>query len=304
MAHVTILMAVHEPGPELAEQLASFSAQTHRDWRLIASDDSKTASARAALDLFEAERHQVLTVQGPGQGPGPNFQFLLHQIDLDAPGFLAFSDQDDVWFPEKLERAIKALKAEEGPALYCSRSLVTGPSLDAPRLSPPRPRPLGFHNALVQNVAAGNTIMLNPAAAQLAQEAAVEAGPILKFDWWLYQLMSACGARLIHDDHPTLCYRQHGRNAEGENRSTRAKADRLRRFLQGDWRRWTKAQLTALTGSRHRFTPENRDLFDAFVRMRQAPLPSRMMKFARLGLYRQSRAGTVAIWIGALFRLI
>lgn len=304
MARVTILMAVHEPGPELAEQLASFATQTHRDWRLIASDDSKTASARAALDRFEAEGHSVLMVQGPGQGPGPNFQFLLHQIDPVSSDFLAFSDQDDVWFPEKLERAIKALKAEEGPALYCSRSLVTGPSLENPRLSPSRPRPLGFRNALVQNIAAGNTIMLNPEAARLAREAAAEAGPILKFDWWLYQLLSACGARLIHDDHPTLYYRQHGRNAEGENRSTRAKADRLRRFLKGEWRDWTEAQLTALTESRHRFTPENQRVFDAFVRMRQARLPSRIMQFARLGLYRQSRAGTVAIWIGALFRLI
>lgn len=304
MARVTILMAVHEPGPELAEQLASFSAQTHRDWHLIVSDDSRTASARAALDRFEAEGHSVITVQGPGQGPGPNFQFLLQHTDANARDFIAFSDQDDVWFPEKLERALLALKAEDCPALYCSRSLVTGASLEDPQPSPPRPRPLGFHNALVQNVAAGNTIVLNPAAARLAREAAAEAGPILKFDWWLYQVLSACGAALIHDDRPTLYYRQHGGNAEGENLSAQARVSRLRRFLKGEWRNWTDAQLRALAASRHRFTPENRVLFDRFVRIRQAPLPSRFTQFARLGLYRQSRAGTVAIWFGALFRLI
>ncbi|KEO54393.1 glycosyltransferase [Thioclava pacifica] len=304
MGRVTILMAVHEPGPDIADQLASISAQSHADWQLIVGDDSSGQSAREALDRFEAQGHKVHRHSGPKAGAGPNFQSLLIKTDPNSADFVAFSDQDDIWFPEKLAWALSELRDADGPALYCSRSLVTGAELQKSHPSPPRPRPLGFRNALVQNVAAGNTIVLNPAAARLAREAAAEAGPILKFDWWLYQLMSACDARLIHDDRPTLYYRQHGRNAEGENLSARARISRLSRFLQGEWRDWTEAQLAELAASRHRFTPENRSVFDDFVRMRQAPLPSRIVQFARLGLYRQSRAGTVAIWIGALFRLI
>ncbi|KFE35136.1 glycosyltransferase [Thioclava atlantica] len=305
MARVTILMAICRPGPELAEQLASLAAQTHRDWRLIVSDDGSDAAARDLLADFATTGHDVAVFDGPRRGAGANFHsLLLRARELGAQGYLAFSDQDDVWLPEKLERAVAALDGQGGPALYCSRTFVTRADLSDPRPSAPRPRPLGFRNALVQNVAAGNTIVLNPASAALVVEAAAESEAIHKHDWWIYQLLSGIGATLIHDDRPSLYYRQHAGNAEGANLSLGAKLDRLRRLRRGEWRDWTGRALAALEPARHRMTPENRALLDAFVAMRDAPLPGRLTQFARLRLYRQSRAGTVALWIATLFRLI
>ena len=89
--------------------------------------------------------------------------------------WMAFSDQDDVWLPDRLARGVAALGGHSGPALYCSRTWITDERLESRRLSAPRPRSLGFRNALVQNVASGNTILLNAAAADLVRDAAAEA---------------------------------------------------------------------------------------------------------------------------------
>ena len=43
----------------------------------------------------------------------------------------AFCDQDDVWLPDKLQRAIQALATVEGdvPAIYCSRQQLVDRAL-------------------------------------------------------------------------------------------------------------------------------------------------------------------------------
>ncbi len=302
MARVTILMAIRDPGPELRDQLESLAAQTHRDWRLIVGDDSRSDAAR---DLFAefARNHDVQIVRGPRTGVGGNFLSLLRGIDSAQQDYIAFCDQDDVWLPDRLARGISSLGEEEA-ALYCSRTWVCNADLENQSLSARHSRPPGFRNALVQNIAAGNTILLNPAGAELAISAARELRVAPRHDWWLYQLFTGCGARVTYDAEPTLLYRQHGGNAEGANVTLRTKLSRLGRMLSGDWRCWIDDQCAALTASAHRFTPENRAVFDRFNRMRDAAFSTRLKEFARLRLYRQSRAATLALWIGAVFRRI
>ncbi|WP_255266550.1 glycosyltransferase [Thioclava sp. ES.031] len=299
---MTILMATRDPGPELRDQLESLAAQTHRDWLLIVGDDSQSDVAR---DLFAefARSHDVQIVRGPRTSAGGNFLSLLRGIDSGQQDFIAFCDQDDVWLPDRLARGISSLGEGEA-ALYCSRTWVCNADLEDKRLSIRHTRPPSFRNALVQNIAAGNTILLNPAGAELAISAARELQAAPRHDWWLYQLFTGCGARVTNDAEPTVLYRQHGGNAEGANVKMRAKISRLGRMLSGDWRCWIDEQCAALTASAHRFTPENRAIFDRFVRMREAAFATRLKEFARLRLYRQSRAATLVLWIGAVFRRI
>lgn len=302
MARVTILMATRDPGPELRDQLESLAAQTHRDWRLIVGDDSRSDAARDVLAEL-ARSHDVQIVRGPRTSAGGNFLSLLRGIDSAQQDYISFCDQDDVWLPDRLARGIAAL-GEGGPALYCSRTWVCNADLEDQHLSVRHTRPPSFRNALVQNIAAGNTILLNPVGAELAISAAHELRSTPRHDWWLYQLFTGCGARIFYDVEPTLLYRQHGGNAEGANITMRAKLSRLGCMLSGDWRCWIDDQCAALTASAHRFTPGNRAVFDRFKRMRDATFPARLKELARLRLYRQSRAATLALWIGAVFRRI
>lgn len=301
MVEITILMAVYNGASHLHEQMASFAMQTGVTWRLIASDDGSTDDSVAIIDRFAGHYPgQVTRVDGPQRGAGANFLHLLHAVPDDTP-LVALSDQDDVWLPEKLSRAARALEsAGEGPALYCSRTQICDDALTTTGESRRFPRPASFRNALVQNMAPGNTIVLNRAALDLARAAAAEAGEIVIHDWWLYQLLTGVGGTVIHDPRPGLLYRQHNRNVMGSPAGLRAKLARARMLMRGGYRDWNSTNIAALQGSAHRLTRRNRVTLRSFAQMRDQAVLPRMAWFAKSGIHRQSRIGQAALWVAML----
>lgn len=297
---VTVLLATRQGAPVVGAQLASIAAQTHRDWQLIVSDDGSTDETRAVVTRFMDSRPhgQVRLVDGPEQGSARNFLYLL---GLAPKGMMAFCDQDDVWFPGKLARAVAALSDCTGPAHYAARTVITDAELNPIGNSRHFRRPLGFRNALVQAVMAGNTAVFNAEAVAVLQDCAATLGEvrIKAHDWWAYQITAGIGATLIHDPEPALLYRQHAGNLLGRNDTLPAMGHRLVRLLSGEYGRWLDGNLAALHPVRDRLLPENRLLLDRFARARRLPGPRAALAMRRLGLYRQTRAGTAALMAAA-----
>lgn len=218
---IAILLSTFEGEPYLGEQLASFLAQTHRDWMLYWRDDGSSDGTVAMLDAFAqgpaAGRVVPLPVPEGRRGAIESFMRLLREAlamepDLEA---LAFADQDDVWLPEKLARGRDALALvpAQTPALYCARQVLVDERLRRIGVSFPISQEPGFPAALAQNVATGCTVMLNRAAGALI--AASEPPPSTMHDWWSYLLVAAAGGRLLPDDTPVVLYRQHASNLVG-----------------------------------------------------------------------------------------
>ena len=236
---VCILMGLYNGAADLSAQLQSYADQTHQAWDLVVSDDG---SADAGPDMVKAfagrvapAGNRVDLVAGPGRGSVANFLSLIAQAPSSVK-WLALSDQDDVWLPDRLARGIACLSAlpPGEPALFCSGTWITDASLGNRRPSARFDRPPGFRNALVQNIASGNTILLNRAAAGLAREAAPAATEIPGLpahDWWLYQLVTGAGGSVIRDAEPTLLYRQHGRNLLVIQRRTMPRHHRVSSML-------------------------------------------------------------------------
>ncbi|TCK99872.1 glycosyltransferase involved in cell wall biosynthesis [Shimia isoporae] len=303
--HIGILLATYNGADCLQEQLDSLDAQSHTDWQLLVSDDGSTDETLNILDNFGAS-HPVTIFKGRGNGAAANFMSLLARAEdnLPAGSWIAFCDQDDVWLSDKLARSVAAVSDEitEGPALYCSRTWVVDENLKGRTLSAARPRPPSFLNALAQNIAAGNTILLNGAAARLAMEAARETSDVVMHDWWAYQIVTGAGGLVVHDDTPTLLYRQHAGNEVGANNGLRAKLNRLMRMIRGDFKEWNDINVIALAASRHRFTPQAQADLDRFTKLRKAPLLRRLSELKDLGIYRQSKASNVALFVAAFIR--
>lgn len=299
--HVTILMAVRNGAALLPEQLDSFARQQHRNWSLLAGDDGSTDDSRAVLERFAEAGHDVRIIEGPRRGAWANFLRLVQALPEHAPAgtWVAFSDQDDVWLPERLSRGLAQLPADGPPALYCSRTWITDVGLRGRRLSAPRPRPPSFRNALVQNIASGNTILLNPAAVRLLVAASKEPEELVVHDWWVYLLITGAGGVVVHDDTPTILYRQHSGNQIGANDGMRARLRRAGMILDGTFRSWHDANIDALRRSAHRLTAENRQILDEFAALRGCWAGARVSRLARLGLYRQSRLSSLALWVAA-----
>jgi hypothetical protein len=254
------------------------------------------------IERWRQKGRKIAVQAGPQQGFAANFMSLLRALPVE-PGFVALCDQDDHWLPDKLARAVSALSEvpPEKPALYCARSVITDENLRDPRLSPRFHRPATMRNALVQNIVAGNSVVLNPAAAALARDAANEAfevGPPISHDWWLYQIICAVGGVVIFDPSPGLLYRQHGANAVGANRGLRAGLHRVRQVLTGAFGKWCASNLEVLSASMHRFTPQAQRELHLLRQIQSRSLFRRLRALMRLRPYRQSLFGTITI-VGA-----
>ena len=299
--HVTILLATLNGARFLQAQLESYRAQTHRDWSLIASDDGSDDGTIAILQAFQRDNPDrlVTVLRGPGKGSAQNFLSLLRAAG--PADLVAFSDQDDVWLPGKLDRAVGGLHGHVRPTLYCSRTAVTGPSLEPIGTSPDFARAPGFANALVQHIAGGNTMVLNRAALDMLQPASLLASRTVSHDWWCYQMVTGAGGRVLFDRRPGLCYRQHGRNQIGANRGWRARLARLQGlFFERRFSGWMDENCAALSAAEAWLEPGARRRLRRVVAARRSRLPGRILGLLRAGVYRQGRCGTAALWLAAL----
>lgn len=299
---VTIVLALHNGARYLSEQLNSIAQQTHRNWSLIIHDDaSRDTGATMAAAFASTLPNRDITVARRAEWLGAS-QTFLRLISAAPPGAIAFADQDDVWLPTKLSRAMEALSRipERVPALYCSRTIVCDAALNRKRLSPGFRRPPSFGNALVQNIAAGNTIVLNPMAARIMRAGAATRADVVAHDWYCYQLITGAGGQVIFDQKPGLYYRQHAQNHVGANHGPLARAQRLAAVAQGQLTAWADANVRALNAVLPLLTPNNRRTLAAFEAARTLPPWRRLEALRRLGVYRQTRATDAVLRLAAL----
>ncbi|WP_343079913.1 glycosyltransferase family 2 protein [Ostreiculturibacter nitratireducens] len=297
--HVHILMCTRNGARFLEEQLASFLTQSHADWSLWVSDDGSDDATLTILEDFRSANpsRAVHVFSGPGRGSGANFLSLLGTNGPPA-GHVALSDQDDVWLPDRLERALDrlALCRLGAPAIYGGTTIEVRADLTRlPSVRRRRKTP-SFANALIQNTLPGNTILMNPRAYSLVREAARKAAEVPHHDWWLYALMTGIGAEITFDDKPTVLYRQHGGNSVGAHRGMGATLQRFAILASSRYGGWLRANAAALAADGLPLTSENATLLREFRSALDAPAPQRLARLGRLGIRRQSGFGTACIY--------
>ncbi|MCV2865288.1 glycosyltransferase family 2 protein [Albidovulum sediminicola] len=300
-AHVAILLATYNGARYLHAQLDSIAAQDHGDWSLHVSDDGSQDRTHEIVAEF-ARAHpdrKIVWRMGPGRGSTVNFLSLLRDTGIKADHF-AFADQDDVWLPGKLRRAVEALaRHPDDAALYGSRSWIADADLTIRGMSPLPRRAPAFRNALVQSFAGGNTMVLNAKARALARRAGPADGAVCH-DWWLYQLVSGAGGQVLYDPVPSLLYRQHEANQIGANLSLPARLRRLSFLLRGKFAAWNGANTAELKRAASILTPESRDCLEAFLRLRGDRGLRALRQLRAAGLFRQSRAGDLSLALATM----
>lgn len=298
---VAILMCTYNGAAYLREQLDSFESQTLVDWTLYVSDDSSTDETLGILTEYRRRwgEHKLVVFEGPCQGFGKNFMSLVRRPEAQAR-YYAFSDQDDIWFSDKLERSVNCLDAVTvlKPAMYCSRTRLVDPTGKVIGLSPLFSRPPSFRNALVQSLAGANTMLINNAARNLLLHVEEDA-TIVAHDWLTYIIVTACGGQTIYDAEPTLNYRQHSGNLIGANVSLAARIARVRRMLSGRFAEWNDINIQILQTISAYTTDDARSAMARFDAGRHGNLPGRLRGLRRSGVYRQTIPGRISLLLAA-----
>ncbi len=110
MVRTQILLATYNGERFLEEQLASILNQTYTDWEILARDDGSTDRTTEILSAFK-EKHpdkiNIIEDNDKNLGACYNFTKLMEASTADI---ICFSDQDDIWHPDKMKVSIKHLE--------------------------------------------------------------------------------------------------------------------------------------------------------------------------------------------------
>lgn len=216
MEKVQILMSTYNGEKYLEEQLDSILNQTYADIEILVRDDGSSDGTVAILQKYADEYENVAFYTGTNVGTIGSFFDVLCMSD-DRAVFFAFADQDDVWLPEKIERAVMTLKKRnaEVPLLYCSDTYLTDAHLNIIKKDDKMPRP-SWGNALVQNICTGCTAVINKRLRDIVKN--TRPKQIVMHDWWLYLTAELYG-EVVYDNGAYIKYRQHGNNVHGAKTS-------------------------------------------------------------------------------------
>jgi glycosyltransferase involved in cell wall biosynthesis len=304
--HVVILLATKNGADYLAQQLASLRRQTFSNWSLVVGEDSSTDNTPDILAAFQrvCSPGRVTIVPGPEKKQASaNFLNLVARAPTGKA--IAFCDQDDVWQDDKLAVAADVLnRVPEGePALYFCATQICTADLTAIRLSEPPAEPVSFAATLVENVASGNTMVLNAAAASLIHEALRRLSPDqmgVMHDWWVCQVVCGAGGHILFDPVPRVLYRQHVANSIGAGIGLRQSIGRLTRLFDGRARRLVDVHLAALERCSDLFRAENAVMLASFAGARKRRWARRSVALWRVGLFRFRRRGKYAYYVASV----
>ena len=227
---IAVLLATYNGAEFLAQQLDSILQQTWSNLVIVIRDDNSTDNTAELIRSFASEHpdrvHRV-KVDGMRGGAKDNFSTLIdyvleHKVQLNLErAYMMFSDQDDIWRPEKIERQTRLMfQAEESgtdtPVLvHCDLHVVDAalqPIADSfIRYQGLDARRNGFGQLLISNLVTGCTMFINEALAEKAVPVPPEA---VMHDWWL-GLVAAAFGRIAFLPEQLVEYRQHGNNALG-----------------------------------------------------------------------------------------
>ena len=132
LPEVVVLLATYNGIRWLPEQLDSILSQEGVRVRVVALDDESVDGTRDWLveRAVHEPRLTVLPSMGPSGRSAANFYRLIALVEPPADGYLAFSDQDDIWLPGKLARHVELLRSGGHDGIAPFSAAAAGPQLE------------------------------------------------------------------------------------------------------------------------------------------------------------------------------
>ena len=304
---VEVLLAAYNGERFLRDQIDSILTQDYANLRVLARDDGSSDGTVNILNEYAERFPERFRVMPPGPGTGSAKDNFLLLMQASTGNYISFSDQDDVWLPDKISRTMQAMHQLElkweadTPLLVFTDLRVVDKELRPlhdsfwayERIEPDRIDRLAF--LLRRNVVTGCTAMLNRPLLEIARRMPKEAA---MHDHWVALLASVTGKSSAVRT-PTVLYRQHDQNVVGAKKS-RSITEFIRRIFINDARivQWeiSQRQTRALLKiHRDELSTEDRRLLEAYLQCGTGN--SRIVRIAtliRYGFYRTSTMENIA----------
>lgn len=234
---VAVLLAAYNGMAWIEAQVASILAQRDVAVQLYISVDESDDGTFEWCSRCAIEHPNVflLSMENSG-GASQNFFRLVRDVDFQGTDYVAFADQDDLWHPGKLARAVQVL-VERGVQAYSSN--VTAFWSDGTAKLIDKAQPQVRWDYLFEAAGPGCTYVLNQALAThlqafVAKEQQLVAA-VSMHDWCIYAFARSHGYSWHIDEWSSMEYRQHRGNVMGANTGLAPMFSRLARVREGWW---------------------------------------------------------------------
>lgn len=235
---ILVLLAAFNGRKYLEDQVQTILSQIDVDVSLVISVDSSSDGTELIASKLALDNPKI-TIFPYGMvfgGAGANFYRLIREASLIGYDYLAFSDQDDIWLPDKLKRACEVI-ATEGANAYSSDVFAVWD--DGSKLLVKKSQPQVKWDYFFEAAGPGCTYVLD---INLANELQIflknnfaKIDKVDLHDWLIYAFARVNGYSWVIDDCPKMMYRQHQSNQIGVNSGFRAYFRRLQKVLNGWW---------------------------------------------------------------------
>ena len=234
-----VLLSTYNGEKYLREQLDSLLCQDLKPDKIFIRDDGSKDETIRILEEYAKNNECIEYYCGNNLGPAKSFFELINKCE--EADYYSLCDQDDVWFKDKLSRAVELLEKEDSskPLLYCSKYTLTDKDLnpidsnvsDLYNFS-------DFPHSLIYHTAPGCTFVFNNEARKRIVEYDTEKEYCLIHDAIIHKVVCLFG-KMILDSESHMYYRQHGDNEIGMNADkVKVFIGRVNRFINGKIRNY------------------------------------------------------------------
>lgn len=218
MSDVLVLVSTYNGENYLREQLDSILAQSIPVDILVRDDGSKDTTL-AILQEYMDTHDNIRYVRGENKGFVGSFIELMKMAK--GYSYYSFSDQDDVWFHDKVETAVGKLKEldQRKPCVYASCSLLVDNDMNGDETTQINRKGMDFYNIIIQNLMPGHTQVVNQAMIDFVLTHPFDITKIFVHDYWIALIGIIFGEFYFDNEYHTY-YRQHNDNSLGYGHGT------------------------------------------------------------------------------------
>ena len=199
---VTIVMATYNGALHIRKQLDSLLTQTYENIKIVIRDDGSKDATLQIVKEYQRKSDKIILLRFDGRNlkcPGSFYEILKQYSDSD---YYAFCDQDDIWYPEKIQWAVEKMDQEDNgkPLLYLSSYDYYTEDEKYIRKFPMQKVPIQIWNVMYYTPGSGFTLVFNE---QLREKMISEHNPGKEMhDKWMIR-GAVCFGRVIYDSRST-----------------------------------------------------------------------------------------------------
>lgn len=205
---VSIVISTYNGERYIAEQLDSILCQSYKNIEIIISDDKSTDGTFSILKEY-ANKYPIIQLFKNDF----NFGYIKNfekGISYASGDYIALSDQDDWWHPQKIEVSLNKIKNTSYDLVYCNSSFVdynlktTGFTFSDKKNMITTNNPL---HLIFDNCVSGHACLFKKSLLKNA----LPLSPNVPHDWWLAYIATLNNG-IYYIDQELVKYRIHNNN--------------------------------------------------------------------------------------------